>query len=55
MKETHFSPMSGGVTGSLKQLGVEMTMSPADATSAEEADIDSHGEMVSTKEIEIAA
>jgi hypothetical protein len=47
--------MSGGVTGSLRQLGVEMTMSPADAISAEEADINFHGEMVSAKEIEIAA
>jgi hypothetical protein len=37
-----YSHMSVGVTFIPKQLGVELTMSRADVTSAEDADINSH-------------
>jgi hypothetical protein len=41
--------MSGGTTGILKQLGDERAKSLAYATCAEDAGINSHGEMVSAK------
>jgi hypothetical protein len=54
-QNSEYSPQSGEITGILKNIGDEMSKSLAEATSAEEASIKDHEDLVAAKTKEIAA